>query len=155
MDQVDPAVDRLVSETFCQAAMLRTVLSAIAGREPDREDIRARTEREITPLEAKRGRIVEMRADGLIDRAECAKRLSAVDRDLQTARAAAAQSPAPAMDVHALAMGLADAFAGFASLPADQRWDLLRRAVRDIVLDGPTIPCLTLRGGFLGEILTR
>jgi hypothetical protein len=97
--------------------------------------------------------IVEMRSDGLITREECATRISSVDQELQSARAAAAQVPAPAMDVKALACGLAVAFAAFAALPYDQKLGLLRRAVRDIVLDGARIPSLTLRGGFLGEIL--
>jgi hypothetical protein len=82
-------------------------------------------------------------------------RLNAVDQELQSARAAAAQAPAPAMDMQTLACGLAVAFAAFAGLPGEQRLDLLRRAVRDIVLDGARIPSLTLRGGFLGEILAR
>ena len=57
------------------------------------------------------------------------------------------------MDMDALARGLAITFARFSSLPAAERWELLRRAVRKIILDGPMIPSITLRGGFLGEIL--
>lgn len=153
-EQVDGAVECLISETLSHASALRTILGAIAERQPQADDARGRAEREIARLEGKRARIVEMRADGLITREECAKRLSAVDHDLQTARTTASQSPAPAIDMPAIARGLAGAFATFASLPFAQKRDLLRRAVRNIVLDAAgTVPSLTLRGGFLDELL--
>jgi hypothetical protein len=155
-EQVDAAVDRLVNDTLCQAPVLRAILSAIAERHPQREDSHAKAEREIGRLEAKRARIVDMRADDLIKREECAKRLGTVDRELQTARAAAAavaQGRTPELDLQALAQGLAGVFALFASLPLAEKDALLRRAIRDIVLDAGTISAITLRGGFLGEIL--
>jgi DNA invertase Pin-like site-specific DNA recombinase len=154
-EQVNAAVDRLVNDTLCQAPVLRAILSAIAERPSQREDSHAKAERESGRLEAKRARIVDMRADDLITREECAKRLGVVDRELQTARVAAtvAQGRTPELDLQALAQGLAGVFALFASLPLAEKDALLRRAIRDIVLDAGTISAITLRGGFLGEIL--
>jgi hypothetical protein len=150
-------VERLISETLCQAPVLHAILSAIAEGQPQVGDARTKTQREITRLEAKRSRIVDMRADGQITREECGTRLTTVDQELQTvhtaAAAAAAQSHALEMDMYALARGLAGAFALFSSLPFDQKRNLLRRAVRHIVIQDGTIPSLTLQGGFLGEIL--
>jgi DNA invertase Pin-like site-specific DNA recombinase len=150
-EQLEAALEQLVSENLCQEAVLRAILAAVAGRDP-RADGSGKAEREITRLEAKRARVIDLRADGLISREECGKRLAVVDSELQAARAAA-RPPAPVMDMHALARGLAGAFALFASLPFAQKRDLLRRAVRDIVIDNGNIPSMTLRGGFLAEIL--
>jgi hypothetical protein len=90
-----------------------------------------------------------------ITREECAKRLNDVDQELQTAYGAAANAPSPRRDVDlsALARGLAGAFALFSSLVFDQQRDLLRRAVSCIPVKNREIPSITLRGGFLGEIL--
>jgi hypothetical protein len=52
----------------------------------------------------------------------------------------------------ALARGLAGAFL-FSSLPFDRKRDLLRRAVRKIMIKDGAIPSITLQGGFLSEIL--
>jgi hypothetical protein len=152
-EHVGTAVGRLMSETLCQAPVLHAILSVMAEGQPQAGDARTKAGNEVARLEAKRSRIVDMRADGQITREECAKRLSAVDRELQAAHAAAAQSRAPEIDIHLLARGLAGAFALFPSLPFDRKRNLLRHAVRHIVIQDGTIPSLTLQGGFLGEIL--
>jgi DNA invertase Pin-like site-specific DNA recombinase len=151
--QLEAAAEQLVSETLCQAEVLRATLGAIAKRELQPDDVRLKTEKEVQRLEAKRARIVDMRADGLIHREECSKRLAALDRELQTAQAAVPSSGAPAIDLKALARGLAGAFFAFASLPFEKKRDLLRRAIREIVVKDGAIPSITLQGGFLGEIL--
>jgi hypothetical protein len=99
----------------------------------------AKAEREIARLEAKRARIVDLRADGLIGREECAKRLSAIDQEVQTARAASAQSALPAIDIKALARGLAGAFALFASLPFDRAGS---RQVAGVLRSNPWVDAL-------------
>jgi DNA invertase Pin-like site-specific DNA recombinase len=154
-EQVDAAVEHLIGETLCQAPVLHAILSAIAEGQPQAGDARTKAEKGIARLEAKRSRIVDMRADDQITRKECSKRLTAVDLELQVARAAvaAAQSRAPEMDMYALARGLAGVFALFSSLPFTEKRDLLRRAVRHVVIKDGTIPSITLQGGFLGEIL--
>jgi DNA invertase Pin-like site-specific DNA recombinase len=155
VEQLDAAVERLVSETLCQVPVLRTILSAIVERQPHTADACEKAEKEIRRLDAKRARIVDLRADGLITREECTKRLSAVDQELHGARAAAAavQNRASDIDLEALARGLAGAFALFASLPFDQKRDLLRRAVWRMTINDGAIPSITIRGGFLCEIL--
>jgi hypothetical protein len=90
-EQLDVAIQSLVSKTLCQAPVLRAILSTMAERHPPTEDARGKAVKEIARLDAKRQRIVEMRADGQITRGECAKRLNAVDQELQTAHAAAAR----------------------------------------------------------------
>jgi DNA invertase Pin-like site-specific DNA recombinase len=60
----DAALESLVSGTLCQAPVLRAILSATAERHPATEDFRGKAEKEITRLNAKRQRIVDMRADG-------------------------------------------------------------------------------------------
>ena len=65
-------------------------------------------------------------------------------------RVAVAQTPAPAIDLEALSARAGRAFGLFASLPFEQKRELLRRAIRDIVIDGGTFPSLRVRGGFSG-----
>jgi hypothetical protein len=152
-DAIEAAVYRLVGETLCQAGVLRSILSSIIERQPQQEDGRAAAQREAERLEKRRLRVLDMYERGDVDREDYIKRLGEVDRALSSARAAVAQAPPPVMDMQALARGLAGAFARFSSLPAAERWELLHRAVLEIILDGPAIPSITLRGGFLGEIL--
>jgi hypothetical protein len=153
MDVTDAAVYRLFGETLCQPAVMRSLLGSIIEHQPQQEDGRAAAQREVERIEKRRVRVLDMYERGDIDREEYIKRQGDVDRALSSARAAVAQAPPPVMDMHALVRGLAGAFARFSSLPAAERWELLRRAVRDIFLDGPAIPSITFRGGFLGEIL--
>ena len=141
-----------VSQALCSEAVLLPILTE-AFREKPREGGR-NVEGEIRKLEAKRDRIVEMRADGAISREECAKRLSAVDGELYHLRRAAALETAPAgMDPRRIAAGFIRIFARFGKLAfADQR-QLLEETIRTITIVDGAIPRLTLSGGFLGKLM--
>jgi hypothetical protein len=110
-------------------------------------------EGEIRKLEAKRERIVDMRADGAISREECAKRLSAVDGELYNLRRAQAPERAPSgVDPRRIAAALVRIFARFGKLAfADQR-QLLEEAVRTITIVDGGIARMTFSGGFLGKL---
>jgi DNA invertase Pin-like site-specific DNA recombinase len=150
-EAVDQTITEMMQTTLCSEAVLLPVLTE-AFREKPRQGGPS-TEAAIRKLEAKRERIVELRADGAISREECAKRLSAVDGELYNLRRAQAPERAPSgMDPRRIFRELIGIFARFGKLAfADQR-QLLEEAIRTITIVDGAIPRLTLSGGFLGKL---
>ncbi len=144
----DEYVARMVGERFTDLAVVAEMLKGIAPASAAAPD----TAKEIARLEGRRERILEQRADGIITREKCNQQIAALDRDLQAARATVAVET-PVIDVRRLAAGLVDVFAGFHKKAFAFQRDLLREAVRDIVVDNKVITRFTFRGGFLGSIL--
>jgi DNA invertase Pin-like site-specific DNA recombinase len=148
---LDAAVERAVTECLSQPAVLRTVLDELERRTARPDQSRKQADA-VARLEAKRQRILDQNADGLITREQCVQRVRTVDCELADARALV-PAPLPSWDAKATALKVARAFACFAGSPFAKKRDLLRRAVRDITLADGTIPSITLMGGFLQEIL--
>jgi hypothetical protein len=146
---VDEAVERLVAEQLASGAVLRAVLRARAERAPDKARDSAAAQK---ALEAKRERILEQRADGLISREACNAKASGIDRELAALRAELPRNPLAALDLARLARGIAGEFRLFRSMPFAKKRELLQRAVAEIILADGQIPSLTLRGGFLSEM---
>jgi DNA invertase Pin-like site-specific DNA recombinase len=151
VEAVDRAVEQMMSGYLAKAAVLRTILEGLAARETHTDDTLAQAE--ITRLEAKRARVLEQREDGLISREACNTRVRALDLELRRARAVVPVDTTGELDLKALAIGLAGAFALFAKHAFAEKRSLLERAVKDIVITDGAIPSVTLRGGFLSEIL--
>jgi DNA invertase Pin-like site-specific DNA recombinase len=146
--RADQAVLGMMSQCFTDLGVLTELLNRIARpsaptRNPDTE---------IARLEARRERILEQRADGLITREKCNGQIAAIDLELQTARAVV-RTQAPAVDPKRLAEGLVYVFGAFEEQPFEFQRDLLREAVREIVVDGRAITRFTFRGRFLGRVL--
>jgi DNA invertase Pin-like site-specific DNA recombinase len=146
--KADQAVLGMMSQCFTNLGVLAELLNRIARpsapvRNPDTE---------IARLEGRRERILEQRADGLITREQCNGQVALIDRELQTARATVG-TQTPAIDPKRLAEGLVYVFGSFEEQPFEFQRDLLREAVRDIVVDGREITRFTFRGRFLGRVL--
>jgi hypothetical protein len=144
----DAFVAKQASECFTDMAVLGEILKAIA--EPSATS--QTSAKEAARLEGRRERILEQRADGLITREKCNQQIAAIDRELQAARAMVSV-PAPAINLKRLAAVLVRTFAGFHKKAFEFQRDLLREAVRDIIVENGTILRFTFRGGFLGRIL--
>lgn len=153
-ESVDAAVEQLAAISFCDTRVLNAIIDGISGGEPE-STAGAKAARDVERLAAKRARIVEMRADGLISREECGKRLGVVDQELAAARSMAALPDVQAIDVKAITAALVRTFARFGKMAFPEKQGLLRRACREITLDSitSTIPTITFKGGFLGELL--
>ena len=83
----DAVVAKMVSECFTDLVVMNVMLNnvatptmPVAGHDP----------RDVTRLEARRERILEQRADGLITREKCNQQIAVIDRELQAARATVA-----------------------------------------------------------------
>ncbi len=144
----DEFVAKMAGECFTDLAVLDAMLNGIAAPSVAAPD----TAKEIARLEGKRERILEQRADGIITREKCNQQIAAIDRDLQAARATVSIT-APAINLKRLAAGLVDVFGGFYKKPFEFKRDLLREAVREIIIENGAICRFTFRGGFLGGIL--
>lgn len=144
----DAFVARMAGESFTDLAVVAQMFKSIATPDTAAPD----TTKEIARLEGKRERILEQRSDGLITREKCNQQVAVIDRELQAARATVA-APAPVIDAKRLAAGLVRVFARFHKRAFAFQRDLLREAVRDIVVENGTILRFTFRGGFLGGIL--
>ena len=149
---VEHTVTVEVSKALCSEAVLLPILIE-AFRETPRQGGR-NVEGEIRKLDAKRERILEQRADGLITREKCNQRIAAIDGELYNLRRAAAPEPAPSgVDPRRIMAGFIRVFARFGKLPfADQR-QLLEEAIRIITIADGAIPRLTLSGGFLEKLM--
>jgi Resolvase, N terminal domain/Recombinase zinc beta ribbon domain len=144
----DAAVAKMAGERFTDLKVLAVMLNGIAEPPAPAQS----SAKEVARLEGKRERILEQRADGHITRENCNQQIAAIDRELQAARATVAV-PAPVINVKRLAAALVRVFAGFHKKPFEFQRDLLREAVRDIVVDNKAITRFTFRGGFLESIL--
>jgi DNA invertase Pin-like site-specific DNA recombinase len=151
-EAVDQTIREMIQTALCSEAVLLPILVE-ALREKPRPGAR-NVEPEIRKLEAKRGRIVELREDGAITREKCGERLGVVDAELYSLRAASAPERAPSgVDPKRIMVALIRVFARFGKLPfADQR-QLLEEAVRTITIIDGAIPRLTLSGEFLGKLV--
>jgi hypothetical protein len=145
---VDETVERLVTEQLCKAPVILAFAQAAVerqGQPPDRSQENTRQ-----ALEAKRKRIVEMRANDVISLEDCVQRVRAIDQELETLRS---RVPAPPIaDLGKLVSMFANAFAQFRFASFSRKRDLLQRAVREIGLSNSAIPFVTLKGGFLGDL---
>ncbi len=144
----DEIVAKMATESFTDLAVVAEMLKSIAPASAAAPD----TAKEIGRLEGRRERILEQRADGIITRDKCNQQVAVIDRELQAARATVAVET-PVVNLKRLAAGLVRVFGGFYKKPFEFKRDLLREAVRDIVVKNGTIFEFTFRGGFLGGIL--
>ncbi len=144
----DAVVAKMVSECFTDPVVMNVMLNNVATPTMPVAD----RSRDVTRLEARRERILEQRADGLITREKCNQQIAVIDRELQAARATVAIQ-APVVDVKRLAAGFVRVFGRFHKKPFEFQRDLLREAVREIVIEAGAVCRFTFRGGFLGGIL--
>jgi hypothetical protein len=131
--------------------LLRQIVDRANVVAPHQEQHAQRLERELAKLEAKRERYLEQNADGFISRDALRDKLRAVDQELE-ARRALARPARPAVETRKLVEGIVRSFSRFPYRPFEDRRELLRQAVTEIVVESGAIPRLTLSGGFLGDI---
>lgn len=144
---LDATVERIVTahlldRTFLSGVLDLALAAAAVPAAPDHLRDRER-------LTAKRKRVLETFEDGLITRDELREKVRRIDSDLGKI-----ETPAPVaqIDGRRLAQAIVDTFASFRHLALDDRRELLRRAVPEILVRDGAIPQLTLSGGFLGAI---
>jgi len=146
----DAALETLMSKKLTDAAFIGEVLDGIreaADAAPD--PARRKVEAAVAKYETGRQNLIGALGDGEITRAEFKVKMAALDAN-RAALLAALPAPAPKMDEAEIAEVLAAAFIGFATAEFADKRNLLRRAVRKIVLTDGAIAELTISGGFLG-----
>jgi hypothetical protein len=146
-----------VTERLLDVAFLRTLLAAVVKKAKQPSDAgRAKLEAALAKLEkGRKEQVLSMAMGDLSPGAVQGSRRRSRLRELQ------AMLPAPPMpdaDAKDYLECIVRAFAEFSMLPfADQR-EILRRTVREVVIDGrrsPSIPSTTLNGGFLAGFRSR
>jgi hypothetical protein len=110
-------------------------------------------EKELERLKAKRARLVDAFTDGLIDKADFAARVTAMDQSIREAEALLpAAAPPPLPEVRRVLAGLRIfAPSRFSKLPFETRRSHLRRVVREIRVEDGAIPEFTVSGAFSQE----
>jgi len=76
-----------------------------------------------------------------------------IEREIRDLKAMLPTLTVPDADATVYLQAITQAFAEFGQLPFAEQREILRRAVKEIVIDGrrsPSIPSTTLNGGFLG-----
>jgi hypothetical protein len=143
--EVDAAIEEMISVNLHTGDyVIDTELVADPLADP------GRTQREaaLNAVRKKRKILYDDRLDGTITKADYIEReqiLAREERSLQSLLPMPTPKAKPA-DLGAL---IATVFAEFGRLSFAKKRALLQRAVKEIILDGRTIPSVTLRGGFL------
>jgi DNA invertase Pin-like site-specific DNA recombinase len=150
---LDEAIERLVTAHLLNAEFMLRVLDGVIEAQRAEDPTCAKREKALSLVDAKRKRLLDFAIDGTINKSELKQRLAVLDRERRELEATVQAKP-PDISAHQVVEILAHAFAEFASLPFTAKRDLLRRAVREIVVDGHAIPKITLYGGFLGAMAT-
>jgi DNA invertase Pin-like site-specific DNA recombinase len=146
-ESVDEAVVRLIQDCFRSPERLLPMLEAIrlrsieaAGTAPPPEPVAQSRAR----LEAKRERILEQRADGLISREQCNERVAVIDDAL--AELARPVEPRPEIPPAIVIQALRNIFQGFEGYTSEQQRSILRSVLAEIVLSGNAIVSVTFNG---------
>lgn len=151
----DQQVTDFVSTRLLDTGFLRAVLGGIQSAAPAREDSAEKIGQQLAALEAERQRLLRLCLKGVVsdeDFSRESKRLESEIRDLERL----SPQPAPAaLDVVKLIARITSAFTRFARQPFEERRNLLRTAVRELVLVDGSITGLTLHGGFFESANSR
>jgi site-specific DNA recombinase len=145
----DLEVTVYISTRLIDTAYMRSILAGFQAAAPARDQSAEKHTRQRAKLEAERQRLLRLTLKGTCseeDFARESKRIESEIRDLE--RLAPAPLPAT-FDATKLVVRIARTFARFAKQTFEEKRDLLRTAVREIVLEDGTIPALTLNGSFL------
>ncbi len=147
---IEATVIRMIREQLSNPYVLPLLVDAIERRTLKAPARDQHASKERSRLEAKRERILEQRADGLITREQCNERVAVVDRELAALRIEAPAAE-PKIDTVKLAVALQKHFAGFETWELARQQKLLRWAIGDIAMNSKGIDTITLKGGFLVE----
>ena len=145
-DEVDAAIETMITTNLLTSDYVIETVELVA--EPAADPGRVQREAALRDVRRKRAILLEDRLDGTIAK----DRFVARDRELETEeRSLQTLLPMPKPKAKPVDLGerIARVFAEFAFLSFAKKRSLLQRAVREIILDGRTIPSLILRGGFL------
>jgi DNA invertase Pin-like site-specific DNA recombinase len=150
----DDAVAGMIEDIFSKPETLDPILAQALSGNPDRREVED-VSGDIRKLEARRERILEQRADGLISREKCNEQVGHVDQELARLRTkSSSKTAAKGIDAKRLVVGLTRTFHRFRKLSFSEKRATLEEAIRTIVItQAGEIVTLTLQGGFLGSIL--
>jgi hypothetical protein len=153
-DPVDQTIRHIITERLLDLAFLRGMLAAVVKKAKQPTDAgRAKREAALAKLEKGRKELVLSMAKGDITRTEFKEDAEVIDREIRDLKAMLPALPVPDADAKHYLEAITHAFAEFGLLPFAEQREILRRAIKEIVIDGrqsPSIPSLTLNGGFLG-----
>ena len=154
-EALDQTIRRIVTDRLLDLAFMRSLLAAVVMKKAKQPADAGRAKREaaLTKLEKGRKELVLSMARGDITRTEFKEAADVIDREIRDLRGMLPAPPVPDADATVYLQAIAHALAEFALLPFTEQREILRRAVREIVIDGrhtPSIPSFTLNGGFLG-----
>ena len=153
-DKLDRAIVRLVTERLLDLAFLRTILAAVVKKAAQPVDAAgAKREAQLAKLEKGPKELIAAMGKGDITRTEFKEAADVIDREIREFKAMLPLPPVPDADAGVYLEAITRAFAEFGLLPFAEQREILRRSVKEIVIDGrrtPAIPSITLNGGFLG-----
>src|SRR5262249_34153496 len=103
-------------------------------------------------LEAERQRLLRMTLKGTCTEDDFARESKRIDAEVRSLDALAPAPLPPALDPAKLIVRVTRTFSRFGKQPFEERRNLLRTAVREIVLEDGAITGLTLNGTFLDSV---
>ncbi len=145
-DEMDAAIETLISTNLLNGDYVIDTVELAA--DPLADPGRTQREAALNAVRKKRKILYDDRLDGTITKEDYVAR----DRELATEeRSLQSLLPMPKPKEKAVDLGalIATVFAEFPMLSFVKKRSLLQRAVQEIILDGRSIPSVTLRGGFL------
>jgi hypothetical protein len=115
-----------------------------------RDTTQQRRNAELAELKAERNRLINLSVKGIITDEDLKARLEPMNRDIRTLDASAAPVVKDQFDAAAYVERVSAYFAGFANLPLAEQRDMLRRALKEIMIQGNAVLSVTLNGGWVG-----
>jgi hypothetical protein len=150
-DLLDATVEHMVTKYLLDVKVFRKILEAAMAKADMPDTSAEKLQREVERLEAKRKRLVDVAVDGLLTKEDFAQRLQTLDREIREVRALLPGKRSAEWDVWRVAAHIAAAFAEFRFLSFVDKRNLLRRAVKEIVVKDSALIALTISGVFLAD----
>lgn len=148
-DVFDPVLRATITDLLAQTKVLQAAIEveAKASRKAPPKDL----DKQIGEKETRLKRAYEWAMRGSIDEEQYLKEKETLSTEIRALEALRPQTPAEIHTRRSVAHQIAGVFAEFDTLPFGRQHALLRRAIKEAIIEDRAMLSITLRGGFLAQ----
>lgn len=147
---LDATIESMVIDQLLDADFILGVFARILELDRAEDPTRGIREAKLAKLDGARSELLAMVREGDMTRAEFKVEVSKLDNERRVLEASL-PAPAPKVDPRSMVEMITKAFAAFATMTTASKRAILSGAVKEITVEGRTIPSVTLNGGYLGN----